>query len=107
MIDWRRVTELREEIGAEDFDEIVVIFLEEVDDAIAALGDGSEPLEAQLHFLKGSALNLGFADFSGLCQRGETLAAAGNTNIDTEEIQSSYARSRDDFLAGLQSRFAA
>ena len=39
MIDWARVSELRDEVGAEDFDEVVELFLEEVDEAIAALCD--------------------------------------------------------------------
>ena len=29
MIDWARVSELRDEVGAEDFDEVVELFLEE------------------------------------------------------------------------------
>ena len=39
MIDWARVSELRDEVGAEDFDEVVELFLEEVEEAIAALRD--------------------------------------------------------------------
>lgn len=34
MIDWNRAAELREEVGAEDFSEVVDLFLEECDDAI-------------------------------------------------------------------------
>ena len=30
MIDWQRVNELRDEVGAEDFEEVVDLFLEEV-----------------------------------------------------------------------------
>ena len=37
MIDWTRVSELRDEVGAEDFDEVVELFLEEVDEAIKIL----------------------------------------------------------------------
>jgi len=50
MIDW-----------AEDFDEVVELFLEEVDEAIVALRDLTDlsELEPQCHFLKGSALNIG------------------------------------------------
>jgi len=107
MIDWTRVSELREEIGAEDFNEIVEIFLEEVDAAVADLGAPDTPLDAQLHFLKGSALNLGFATFSDLCQTGETRAAAGETNIDLGEVAQSYRASRAAFLEGLATRFAA
>lgn len=39
MIDWARVSERRDEVGEEDFDEVVELFLEEVDEAIAALCD--------------------------------------------------------------------
>ncbi len=79
MIDWARVTELEQEIGPDSFAEVVALFLSEVDEALAGLdpdGDRSN-LEAQLHFLKGAALNLGFQDFTALCQIGETWAAQG------------------------------
>ena len=39
MIDWARVSELRDEVGEGDFDEVVELFLEEVDEAIAAWRD--------------------------------------------------------------------
>ncbi|WP_425040097.1 Hpt domain-containing protein [Primorskyibacter sp. S187A] len=107
MIDWSRVGELREEIGPEDFSEVVDIFLEEVDAAIEALGDGSASLDEQLHFLKGSALNLGFAEFAELCQRGETEAASGKAAIDLQAVASCYQASRDTFVAHLSDAFAA
>lgn len=107
MIDWDRVSELRDEIGAEDFGEVVEIFLEEVDAAIEALGDGADSLEAQLHFLKGSALNLGFDAFASLCQKGESAANQGDTGIDTDAVKQSYATSRSAFVTGLETRFAA
>ena len=52
MIDWARVSELRHEVGAEDFDEVVELFLEEVDEAIAALRDLTDlsELEPQCYF---------------------------------------------------------
>ena len=70
MIDWARVSELRDEVGAEDFDEVVELLLEEVDEAIAALRDLMDlsKLEPQCHFLKGSPLNIGFREFANLCQ---------------------------------------
>ncbi|MGX9356040.1 Hpt domain-containing protein [Roseobacteraceae bacterium S113] len=107
MIDWDRVAELRDEIGAEDFDEVVEIFLEEVDAAVDAIGGDHSPLEAQLHFLKGSALNLGFVGFANLCQDGEARAAEGATDIALAPISESYQASRAEFTSGLQTRFAA
>ena len=70
MIDWARVTELREEIGDEDFSEVVELFLEEVDAVIATLAPGMADLEAQLHFLKGRELYLGIDEYTTLCQDG-------------------------------------
>ncbi len=37
MIDWERTRELREEIGDEDYAEVIDLFFEEVDEAIARL----------------------------------------------------------------------
>ena len=77
MIDWSRVEGLRDEIGAEDFDEVVELFLSEVEDRIdvALTKAESESFEGDLHFLKGSALNLGFDQFAQLCGAGEQQAA--------------------------------
>ena len=37
MIDWKRVSELREEVGEENFDEVIDLFLFEVEDELARL----------------------------------------------------------------------
>lgn len=70
MIDWERVAELREEVGAEAFGEVVALFLEETDAVIATLARSTddEEIRASLHFVKGSALNLGFAKVAELCR---------------------------------------
>ena len=86
MIDWAQVGELRNEVGADDFEEVVHLFLAEVEDVIALLqsrvesglqADAGDPLEAQLHFLRGSALSLGFTTFCSLCLTAERKAADG------------------------------
>lgn len=110
MIDWDRVATLKEEVGAEDFEEVVELFLEEVDGAIDALGaqQQHDDLEAKLHFLKGSALSLGFRSFSDLCQAGETAAAQSVAAvIDLNEILHCYAQSRQSFLNDLAAKIAS
>jgi len=63
---------------------------------------------AQLHFLKGSALNLGFADFSDLCHRGEGAAGAGRgAEVNLAEILDCFDRSKVAFLAGLTAEVVA
>lgn len=103
MIDWTRVTELRDEIGGEDFAEVVALFLEEADEVVLKLPicGSAKALESALHFIKGSALNLGFAELARLCQDGERLAAAGECNVNVEGVIASYATSKAAFEAGL------
>ncbi|MEZ5716512.1 MAG: Hpt domain-containing protein [Paracoccaceae bacterium] len=110
MIDWNKVLELRGEIGDEDFSDVVDLFLEEVDEAMTQLRAGlpQEKWECCLHFLKGSALNLGFQAFSALCASGEAAAAAGDfAAVDMGQVIASYDASKAAFLAELDQRLAA
>lgn len=102
MIDWARVNELRDEIGSDSFDEVAVMFLEEADEAIARLdrSKGAKALESDLHFLKGSALNLGFQTLADLCQIGERLAASGSVAIDLDQVVDVYTASKRAFNTG-------
>lgn len=100
MIDWQRISDLRDEIGAEDFEEVVDLFLAEVEETLEALPNAeSSELEAMLHLLKGSALNLGFQAFANRCMEGEAAARAGRPDdIDREAVRRSYKDSRSAFL---------
>ena len=108
MIDWASVSELRDEVGAEDFDEVVELFLEEVDEAIIALRDlvDLSELETQCHFLKGSALNIGFRDFANLCQAVEAAAGQGG-DVDIAAIVQSYTDARAVFINQSVDRLVA
>lgn len=109
MIDWERAKQLRAEIGPDDFGEVVAMFLEEADEVIARLSGwrGAKVLESDLHFLKGSALNLGFEQLAALCQDGERRAAAGQTDVDLEAVRGSYSVSRQVFESEFARTFAA
>ena len=110
MIDWDRVRELRNEIGADAFEEVLDLFLEEMEMALAVLRTttAEDDLEAQLHFLKGSALNLGFAALAGLCSEGEALSREGKRDqVDLGEIVSNYEASKTTFLARIAEAVAA
>ena len=102
MIDWDRVGELRQEVGEEEFPTVVELFVDEVEQVTRGLAAISEPaaLEEALHFLKGSALNIGFRCFAQLCSEGEALAAAGRAEeVDVAAILASYAQSKAHFLS--------
>lgn len=107
MIDWHRIDELHAEIGPEGFEEVVELFLDEVEAIVMRLTTAPDPrsFEADLHFLKGGAWNLGFAEFGALCQDGERRAAGGGEGaIDIGRIVDSYFTSKQAFMAGLASR---
>lgn len=110
MIEWSRVEELQAEIGAEDFAEVVALFLEEADEAVATLagtGDAAT-LEATLHFIKGSALNLGLRDLAQLCSEGERAAADGRAeSVQVDVIARTYTLSKADLERGILARRAA
>lgn len=110
MIDWKRIGALREDVGEEDFADVVEIFIDEVTEMIDRLR--SAPVVAtlgdDLHALKGSALNLGFTDFAQMCQQGETQAANGQANeISLAPILDCYDLSKQAFLSGLEKNKAA
>lgn len=111
MIDWGRVITLRNEVGIDSFDEVVALFLEEVETATTRLRrpDAARNTVAtarDLHFVKGAALNLGFVDLGAICESGERLAAAG-ARVDLEAVARLYDESRRRFLAGLDRARAA
>ena len=105
MISWERVNELRDEVGQEDFLEVVEIFLEEVDEVVARLRSAPDPAtyEDDLHFLNGSAMNLGFAALSEVCRSGEKKAAENDaSSVDVAAVLSIYEQSKSQFNGGIQ-----
>ena len=103
MINWDRVSELRDEVGDESFAEVVTLFLDEVDEVLARLraAETTESYRADLHFLKGSALNLGFRGLGALCHDGQMPASAdaGGRTLHLAKLLSTYDRSKAEFLA--------
>ena len=108
VIAWDRVNELRSEIGDDDFAEVVAMFLDEADEVIARIANtiGAPALEADLHFLKGAALNLGFAQFAVFCQEGERRAAGGDAGVDLARVCSCYQASKLALAAGQKASAA-
>ncbi|MGH1412475.1 MAG: Hpt domain-containing protein [Pelagimonas sp.] len=111
MIDWSRINELVEEIGAEDFGEVVELFLDEVEGAICIFEQSaSDPVvaEEQMHFLKGAALNLGFESLAQLCLKGEKAASTGRPEVvSPAEVRETFETSRVQFQEDLPNRLAA
>jgi len=101
MIDWDRIDELRGEIGADDFAEVAEIFLDELQEVIERLvtGPSATSLEEPLHFIKGCALNVGFAQLAAIASDGERLAASGSSDaVDLAEPNTCFTASQREFL---------
>ena len=104
MIDWARIRDLQDEIGEDGFAEVVELFLTETGAVVARLHDPPDPgmLEADLHFLKGGVLNLGFTQVASLCQQGEAMAARGEAEqIDLTGIIQAYEQARSLFMRDM------
>ncbi len=110
MIDWQRVDVLQSEVGEDGFLEVVELFLEETDDVIARLSEVPYRgrLSADLHFLKGSALNLGFTELADICAECERHVNSGEVGkIDLATLSQIYQKSKAEFLRRLAQTRAA
>ncbi|KRW95029.1 Hpt domain-containing protein [Paracoccus sp. PXZ] len=103
MLDWNRINELRGEVGDDEFQLILELFLDEVEGVIMRLSRcDALRLETDLHFLKGCAWNLGFAEFGTLCDTGERKAAGGRpAEVDLESLLASYSASKQALMRQL------
>jgi histidine phosphotransfer protein HptB len=107
MINWDRVNELKQDIGVEEFDEVVDLFLDEVESVINPMRKGFQHrnIEGDMHFLKGSALTIGFRRLGQMCSDCEKLAASGSAaQVSIDEILAMFDASKVAFLAGLEDR---
>ena len=104
MLDWERVKELHDEIGDAEFDEVVELFLDEVEEVLMRLHGHPEPsrLEEDMHFLKGCAWNLGFRRLGALCADAEQAATEGRAaDIDIAAVLGAYSDSKQPFIEGI------
>ncbi|UWR22488.1 Hpt domain-containing protein [Sulfitobacter sp. S190] len=109
MIDWDHINTLRNDIGPDEFEEVIEIFLEEVEGILLTLPDRTDPraLTDELHAIKGCALNLGFTSLANLCQEGENrIAASVAHKIDVTPLTACYETSKKMFLSGLPKAMA-
>ena len=104
MISWDQVSLLRSDIGDTDFDTVVDLFFEEVEERLDSLRRQPDPttLQADLHFLRSTMISFGFQDASMLCHAGEQLSARGaGDKVELDDIFGCYAHSKRMFLEGL------
>lgn len=96
MIDWGRIDELREEVGEEDLAEVIELFCEEVEEVLETL-HRVQPSEIsdKIHFLKGSAQNIGFSNLAECCVSIEdSLRSNAAFSVDVTELKAIFCRAR-------------
>ena len=101
MINQARLDELKSEVGEDDFREVVQIFCEEVEEVLSDLETMEElDFASKLHFLKGSALNLGLDQVSAICQQAEAQVKADPAFVpDIGAIRDCYDASKAQLSA--------
>jgi HPt (histidine-containing phosphotransfer) domain-containing protein len=79
-VDWERLNSLRDDIGPEDFADVVLLFIAEIGEKLDDMGrDKTAATVEDFHFLRGSAANLGFTDMVAACEIAEAACRAGET----------------------------
>ncbi len=103
MIDWERVSELRGDVGEEAFAEVRSIFIDEAEKLLSQFeAGGSGKWEEDFHFLKSTALNMGFVEVARLCQDAELRARFGEAGpADAAAVAASFRASMTEFEQGL------
>lgn len=95
VIDWSRVEELRNDMGHEGFDEVVDLFLEEMDERITIMRTANSRNRSEdLHFLKGCAANVGFIGLHKVCSQAELDDA-----FELKIVLNCYDDSKVEFLS--------
>ncbi len=109
MIDWDRVRQLYDEIGADEFGPLIELFLDEIEATSMRLDMSSaDALMRGMHAMLGNALNMGFDDLARLCGEGERLATAGRPQaVDLDAVRQCYARSKQLFMRDLHHMIGA
>ena len=98
LVDVTRLRDLRDEVGEDGYEEVLALFLAESDEVVDRLAqEGRDPPAADLHFLKGIALNLGFDALAALCRKGER-----GEGFDPQSLRLTYAQTRAALDAALE-----
>ena len=99
MIDRARLEELREEVGNDDFAAVIELFCEEVAETLDRMKQGhSSSIADDLHFLKGSALNIGMTEVAGLCAECERKIGGGANAPDITGIQLAFDKAQAELM---------
>ena len=101
MIDWPHVRKLQQNVGADDFTEIVELYFSEVEETLDRIQEKG-PTATDMHLLKGSSANMGFVAFSKACQIAEHALQNAEIECDLVAVKECYRDSVTAFVNGLE-----
>ncbi|MEJ6390046.1 Hpt domain-containing protein [Gymnodinialimonas ulvae] len=87
-VDWDRLNELKADIGDEDFADVAMLFVTELQDTLSALTPENAAAD-DFHFLRGSASNLGFTALVTACSTAEAACASGQSP-DVDAVRTAF-----------------
>lgn len=107
MIDWARVRQLRNDVGAGEFLPLVTLFLDEIEARLDRLDPASGQLSQDVQALRRSALNLGFMRLAALCLSAEISLRNGRPElIRPDELSSSFGAARQALRREMSEQLA-
>lgn len=93
-VDWDRLNELRADIGEEDFADVALLFVAELQETLDGLAP-DKATAADFHFLRGSAANLGFVTLVSACSTAED-ACNSSQAPDVEAVRTAFAAALEE-----------
>ena len=109
LINWSRIEALKEDVGREDVKEVIDLFINEIQQVIDKIPAQmeAENIADDLHFLKGSALSLGFQELSCVCQTGyEAFSKTPRGAFEIDNVRACFETSKAEFDAKLDGALA-
>ncbi len=101
MLDTARIAELKSEVGEDDFAEVVALFCEEMEEVLAELDQTPQcAVAGKIHFLKGSAQNIGLTVVGALCLEEEArLRDDPNVHPNVPRLREAYEASKSQLIS--------
>lgn len=93
-VDWSRLNELRADIGEEDFADVAMLFVAELQETLENL-TAADATTADFHFLRGSAANLGFVTLVASCSAAEAACNSG-TLPDVDAVRAAFSAALEE-----------
>ncbi|MBF9042553.1 hypothetical protein HKCCE4037_04405 [Rhodobacterales bacterium HKCCE4037] len=98
-VDWNRLHELQADIGKEDFLDVAMVFVAELEETLSGMTAEAATAD-DFHFLRGSAANLGFTALVEACSQAEARTKTGALP-DVDAVKSAFGQALTEMSAQM------